>query len=516
MSADAPAATRRAGGGALAFPLRRATFVVLLVAAPLLPHISSDFFTFPAVEHSWVCIPLGALMLTALVDLRRPLRLVHLDLLALLMFAVALMCERPWRSWPVLLCYPALAYLAVRMLVIARVRARSGAAGPALGLRARLPRAWLLAGIAVLACVHVDWALTGTAASDVAKAGVQGAHRLLDGRPLYGAPRPGAPDPHLDTYGPADYEAYLPFAAFAGSQLASRLATLFFDLLTAGLLFLLGRQLRGPTAGTLLAFCWLAFPISLYEVALGFNDSIVAAAVVAVLLLARRPLGRGAAAAMAAWTKLSPLALIAPLAWHLPGPNGRGERALVLFSAAFAAATALMFLPVFSHDGLATVVSRTVGFQAHRPAGESLWGALQGVYSLDAPWLGQLSRVVHGLLAAAVVTLALLLVRIPRRDDVIGLAAACAGMLAALQLVLSYWSYSYVLWFAPLVLAVAVLGRRQGPPTSSSTSRDSDGAAARMPQGRFSWTGSSSTSSPARSQINTPAAMSHAFTVRSK
>jgi hypothetical protein len=63
----------------------------------------------------------------------------------------------------------------------------------------------------------------------------------------------------------------------------------------------------------------------------------------------------------------------------------------------------------------------------------------------------------------AVGTLVLLAFRLPRRADIIGLAAAAAAVLIAIQLCLSYYSYSYVLWFAPLVLVASVLWTPTGP-----------------------------------------------------
>ena len=50
----------------------------------------------------------------------------------------------------------------------------------------------------------------------------------------------------------------------------------------------------------------------------------------------------------------------------------------------------------------------------------------------------------------------------------------------------------------------------------AAAARPASGAATRIPHGRFSWTGSSSTARPARSQTSAPAAMSHCLTVRSK
>jgi hypothetical protein len=445
----------------LASPARRLAFVALLAAAPLLPHLSSNGFEYPAVSNVWACVPFGALMLLPLADLRAWRRLLHLDLLVLLSFVVALGLERPGRVWPVVLIYPSLLYLACRMIAIARTRSDDHATSgiSARPLRLLLPRSWLVIGIAVLAAVHVGWALQGTASTDVARGGVQGAQSILHGRALYGTGAAyGALDPHTDTYGPLDYEAYVPFASVAAGGLAARLTTLLFDLLTALLLFALGRQIRGPTAGVLLAYCWLAFPFTLYEDALGFNDSIVAAALVGTLLAARSPARRGAMAAVAAWSKFSPLALLPMLATYRPHGE-RGARRQARFAIAFVLATGLIFLPALSHSSPEEFFARTLGFQATRAPGGSVWAFLQGSYSAHAPAISTASRVLHGLLTALAGGLVFVLLRAPRRQDVVGLAAASAALLIALEVCLSYYSFSYILWFAPLVLVAVILER---------------------------------------------------------
>jgi len=456
-AASAIAASRARG---LTGPLRRCAFLALLAATPLLEHVNSDVFYFPAVLNGWVLLPLGALFMLPMLDLRGPLRWAQLDLLALVCFAVALACEEPLSTWPVLLAYPPLAYLALRMIALARARGLErplGARAHAPALRALLGTPWLVLGIAVLACVHVDWALSSGAVSDVGEAGVAGALRILHGHALYGrAGGAHVADGHLDTYGPLDYVAYVPFAALAGATLAAHLAALFFDLLTAALLLALGRLHAGVRAGVLLAFCWLAFPLTFYEDALGYNDSLVAAALVTTLLVARSPARRGAMAALAAWTKLSPLALVGLLALH----RTRGARMIVEFAGAFALASALVFVPALSHDSIHTFLARTVGFQSGRAPSGSLWWALQNRYAMHMPWLGALSRVAHGLLVAGTGALAVMLLRVPDRDDIAGLAAACAALLTSIEICLGYWSYSYVLWFSPLVLVALILRSR--------------------------------------------------------
>jgi hypothetical protein len=59
--------------------------------------------------------------------------------------------------------------------------------------------------------------------------------------------------------------------------------------------------------------------------------------------------------------------------------------------------------------------------------------------------------------------LALVLAVVPRRPDVVGLAAACAAVIIAEQLGIEHWFYLYIPWFFPLVI-VALLGRLSDPP----------------------------------------------------
>ena len=51
----------------------------------------------------------------------------------------------------------------------------------------------------------------------------------------------------------------------------------------------------------------------------------------------------------------------------------------------------------------------------------------------------------------------------PRRDDVVGLAALSGALLVAFQLATTYWFYMYLVWVAPLAL-IAFLGRLAVPP----------------------------------------------------
>jgi hypothetical protein len=443
----------------------RLIFIALLVSCPLLPQLGNSFPTYPAVSHFWVLLPFCGLFLLPLIDFGHLRRMVHLDLLVLLSFAGALgFWERP-RLWPLLFIYAPLIYLLARMAMIARVGTEHPRTPRAMPFQRLLPRSWLIVGIVVLTAVHVNWTLNARVNSDVGYASVHGAQNLLHGHAVYGAdPSLVANlgyDPHYDTYGPVNYEAYIPFAGVAGTTTAARLATLFFDLLTAALLFTLGRQVRGPTAGVTLAYAWLAFPFTLYADALGANDAILAAALVATLIVARSPARRGAIAALAVWTKLGPLALLPVLAGHDSSGRSRRRR-LLTFAAAFVLLSAAAFVPVLLHSSPGTIVARTFGFQFGRPPSYSIWERLgDSAFVGSGSWIKTASGVAHGLITALVGGFALALLWMPRRRDVIGLAAASAAVLLAMQFCAGYYSFTYILWFVPLVLVGLLLPREE-------------------------------------------------------
>jgi len=62
----------------------------------------------------------------------------------------------------------------------------------------------------------------------------------------------------------------------------------------------------------------------------------------------------------------------------------------------------------------------------------------------------------------AAIALALSLALVPRRDDLVGLAAACAAVIIATQLGIDHWFYLYIPWFFGLVM-LALLGRFSVP-----------------------------------------------------
>ena len=159
--------------------------------------------------------------------------------------------------------------------------------------------------------------VTNSNVIDVGYAGVIGADKLIHGHHLYGGwPHDNAEG---DTYGPVNYYAYVPFRALFGwsgswdDLPAAHAAAIAFDLLTLIGLFFLGRMIRGPSLGIVLAYGWAAFPFTLY--ALSLQQQRHAGRAARRLGAARAALGagaRGRAARLAGLTKFAPLAL-APL-----------------------------------------------------------------------------------------------------------------------------------------------------------------------------------------------------------
>jgi len=393
----------------------------------------------------YVWIPLLIAFVLPFIDPRRPLRVRHLDLLVLCSFSVSLAFFSHGNiDASVPLAYPPLLYLLARLAWVGLRRERR-APEP---LRLLVPASWLAVALVFLLGFRIGLNVTNSNVIDVGYSGVIGADKLAHGHALYGTfPKD---NPHGDTYGPVTYAAYVPFELampWSGrwdSLPAAHGAAIFFDLLTAGLLFLLGRRVRGPTVGLALAYAWVAFPFTLFALNTNANDALVAALLVALLLVSTRPVARGALAALAAGAKFAPLAL-APLFALNPPP-----RRPVRFALTFAVVGALALLPVFLQGDLRLFYDRTLGFQAARDAPFSVWG-LWG-------WPGALRALVE----AGAVIFAVAVAVIPRRRDVYGVAALAGAVLIALQLGATYWFYIYVVWFLPLAL-VALIGRDAEP-----------------------------------------------------
>jgi len=269
----------------------------------------------------YVFLPLCAIFLVGLVDWRRWRRDANLDLLVLLAFGVShIFFNLGEIGVSVPLQYGPLLYLLARALWI-------GFRGRGEGLRPVWPALWLLVAALFLMGFRVGLNMADSGSVDVGYAGVVGADRIVHGEPIYGNFPDGISDG--DTYGPVNYYAYVPFERiwpWSGEWddlPASHGAAISFDLLTFGLLILLGIRIRPGPAGrrlaAILAFGWAAYPYSAMPLESNSNDALVALLLVATLLVLARPLYRGATLALATWAKFSPV-LLAPMCTY----SGRG------------------------------------------------------------------------------------------------------------------------------------------------------------------------------------------------
>jgi hypothetical protein len=393
------------------------------------------------VNALYIWLPLCVLFIVPFINWRRPFSLRHLDLLVLLSFSVSLAFFNHgeiYKSVP--LTYPPLIYLLMRMLRVVRSPRRPPP------LRLLIPAPWLAIGVVFLLGFRIGLNVTDSNVIDVGYAGVIGAQRIADGKALYG--HYPSNNEHGDTYGPVNYEAYVPFEqVFGWSGLwddlpAAHAAAIAFDLLAVGLLFLLGWRLGGSTLAVALSYAWVSYPFTLYALESNSNDTLVAVLLLAALLVATSAPARGVFAALAGLTKIAPLALAPLFATHglRELPAGKRVRALALFMVAFAATVALVSIPALAHDSLHEIYERTVVYQSNRGSPFSVWGLYGG--------LGGWQTVVE----IGAVLLALALAVVPRRPGLPALAAAAAAILIALQLGVEHWFYLYIPWFFPLVM----------------------------------------------------------------
>ena len=435
---------------------------------------------------SWpVWLGLSALFLVGLADRRRLLGLRTLDLLGLLSFGVSLaFFNRGEVFQSAALAVPSLVYVLVRMCVIGLRRGGSR--------RTSIASSWPVWSLAVAALFLLGFRIglnlqEGRRVIDVGYAGVIGADRILDGRVPYGAMpvtdglepcgKPNADgeireriqsngrcesaNPRGDTYGPVAYLAYVPSVLTFGwsgrwDELPAAHATaILFDLLVLAGLVLVGRRFGGNLLAAALAFGWVAYPFTSYVLLANSNDAVMPALLVWGFWLATSAPLRGAAVALAAWTKFAAL-LVAPL-W-LTYRSAWSAGRLLRFGGGFALATALAFSVLLLEPSLAdaarTFWERTFTFQLERDSPFSIWG--WGQYrARGIPDLASLQTVVQ----AVVIVLAGVVAVVPREKGPLELAALTAAVLAAFQLSLTHWFYLYLPWVLPFALLALLLPR---------------------------------------------------------
>jgi hypothetical protein len=444
---------------------------------------------------SWpVWLGLSAVFFLGLVDLRRPVAMRTLDLLVTLSFGVSLaFFNRGDVFESAALAVPPLVYLAVRTAWIGfRATARPGSTAVVWPVWALAVATLFLVGFRV--GLNVD---NGRSVIDVGYAGVIGADRIRDGEIPYGTMpvtdglkpcgransdgeireriqangRCESSNPRGDTYGPVAYLAYVPAVLLFGwsgrwDELPAAHATsIAFDLLALAGLALVGARYGGARLAALLAFGWAAFPFTTYALMSNTNDAIAPAILVWGFWLASSPAARGAAAALASWTKFATL-IVVPL-W-LTYPSGLRRAPSLRFIAAFVGATALAFsillLEPSLRDALRTFWDRTVAFQFDRDSPFSIWDWGQ-YHARGIPDLASAQTVVQ----VCTIVLAGVAAVVPRRKGPLELAALTASLLLAFELSLTHWFYLYLPWVLPFVLLALFLPREPRPDEAVST-----------------------------------------------
>jgi hypothetical protein len=380
------------------------------------------------------------LFLLPFVDVRNPLRLLHLDLLMLLGFGAShWFFNRGEIGVSAPLVYPVLVYLLARVLLAAfRPRRPAGSLVP------HAPLTILVVGLVFLTAFRVGLNVADSNVIDVGYAGVLGADRIADGKQLYGD---GFSDDveRGDTYGPVAYLLYVPFEqALPWSGRWDELPTahgaaIVFDLLAIGGLLLLGRRLRpgreGTALGVALAYAWSAYPYTAFVLESNSNDTLIAVACIGALLAATLARDRASAAVSAlavglgAASKFATAALVPLFARRSP----------LVFAGALALVLALVVVPFVPDGGVRELYDRTVGYQAGRPSPFSIWGQVESL-----GWLQDVTKLAAG-------ALALIAGFVPRRPSPRQTAALGAAIVIAVELTATHWFYLYVVWFVPFV-----------------------------------------------------------------
>jgi hypothetical protein len=271
-------------------------------------------------------------------------------------------------------------------------------------------------------------------------------------------------NPQGDTYGPVAYEAYLPGYLILGwsgmwdDLPAAHLSSILFDILCLLGLALVGLRFGGTRLAATLAFAWAAYPFTQYVSSSNTNDALPPLFLIWGFWLVTSPWARGAAAALAGWTKFAPL-IVAPL-WASYPEGLRRPREKAAFAGAFVLVTLvvfsiLLFEPSPIH-ALDVFWKRTISTQIGRESPFSLWDWRQ--YHAGLPDL----HIVQQVLEVALAVGALAVYFLPRRKSPLQLAALTAALLLGFELVLTHWFYLYVPWFFPFV-ALAVLAPAAKP-----------------------------------------------------
>ncbi len=202
------------------------------------------------VSKWFIWIPLCVLFLAPFFDPKRPFRLLHLDLLALLAFSLSqFFFNKGEITLSVPLVYPVLGYLFVRMLLAGLFPGQGRGA-----LVPRVPIRWLAIAAVVLAIFRIGLNIADSQVIDIGFANVVGADRIANGEEVYDGKFTPLID-RGDSYGPVSYISYVPFEQALpwdgglDPLKAAHAAAIVFDLAVGALLLLVGRRLRAGRDG---------------------------------------------------------------------------------------------------------------------------------------------------------------------------------------------------------------------------------------------------------------------------
>jgi hypothetical protein len=402
------------------------------------------------VNEPYVWLPLCLLFLLPFINRRRPLSIVHLDLLVLLSFTISHYYFNQGKiDVSVPLAYPTLIYLFLRLGWLGFRRAkgrRQRAAMPHINFSSRV----LLIALLVLVVFRLVINFADSNVVDVGYSGVIGADLIQEGRSPYG--NMPSDNGNGDTYGPLNYLLYVPFERalpWSGNWddlPSAHAAAIFFDLAAiagmyvAGKRLMPGRRADGKRLGLALAFGWVAYPYTTFVQNCNVNDTIVAAFIIwGFALLSISPLA-GLLLGFATQIKFFP-AILAPL-WSAFPRFWRGWGRRTLFVAGFVLAISVTLPVIFLGDGsFQTFWERSVEWQVHRDSPFSIWGQYPGKLA-TAQKLAQYFLVL----------LAVLSYFWPSRKTMGAVAASSAALIVGFEMVQTHWFYLYIPWFFPLAL----------------------------------------------------------------
>ena len=360
------------------------------------------------------------------------------------------------------LVYPPLVYLLARMLWIGF---RGGE-----GLRPSLPVRWLGLAAVVLIAFRMTINIADSGVIDVGYAGTIGADRITHGEPLYGEGEFPDDNRFGDTYGPANYYAYVPFELAlpverrVGRAAPPRTPPRSPSTWRRSLgLFVCGDcacAAGAPAAslGILLAFAWVAYPYTAFALQSNSNDSLVAALLVWSLALFARPLARGALLAAGGDGQVRAAGAGAALRGRRARPARRATREAPQAGAALrpvahvrarrSSSSRRCCSPIRrSIRASATFFDRTVVSQLDRTSPFSIWGQVDGIQWLQTAVLAATARARRR---------ARLRPAPPRRSP--RSRRSSAAVLIALQLSVDHWFYLYIPWFfGALMIALLCL-----------------------------------------------------------